>query len=264
MNRTRIEEARAEALFYHDSAGAAASDIRYERCLLDLYYPVGRQGVPVIVWFHGGGFTEGSRGVPEALRGRGYVLAAVGYRLAPAARAPEYLEDAAAAAAWIFRNIARYGGDPDAIFVAGNSAGGYLAAMLGLDKSLLGAHGIDAGRLAGCISMTGQMTTHFHIRAELGHQGPQPLIDRFAPLRHIHPKAPPLLLLTGDREMDLPGRFEENLLMARMMKAVGHADTEMHEIAGQSHNMVAAGIPIMLEWIAARRHPGLKSPGNPA
>lgn len=239
-------------LFYLDIPLEDASEAQRDRCRLDVYYPAGGGRAAVIVWFHGGGFTEGVRGVPEGLRGRGYTVVAAGYRLAPAVRSPAYLEDAAAAVAWVFRNIACYGGDPTRIFIAGSSAGGYLAAMLGLDKSLLGAHGIDADRLAGCVAMTGQMTTHFHIRTELGHRGPRPVIDRFAPLWHIRQDASPLLLLTGDRELDLPGRVEENLLLARMMQVVGHADTVMHEIRGQSHGMTSAGIPIMLKWLAAR------------
>ncbi len=60
----------------------------------------------------------------------------VGYRLSPKVQHPVYIEDAAAAVAWTFRNIASYGGDPDKIFVTGISAGGYLTAMVGLDKTI--------------------------------------------------------------------------------------------------------------------------------
>ncbi len=53
-------------------------------------------------------------------------VVAVNYRLYPKVKAPVYIEDAAAAVAWVFRHIEEYGGDPELIFISGHSAGGYL------------------------------------------------------------------------------------------------------------------------------------------
>ena len=105
-----------------------------ERCKLDIYYPEDTTGCPVVVWFHGGGLTQGNKSFPWKLKEKGMVLVAVNYRLLPKVEINECLDDAAAAVAWVFREIGKYGGDKRKIFVSGHSAGGYLTAMIGLDK----------------------------------------------------------------------------------------------------------------------------------
>lgn len=63
----------------------------------------------------------------------------------------------------------------------------------------------------------------------------QPTVDEFAPLFHVRKDAPPLVLITGDRELELFGRYEENAYMWRMMKLVGHKETYLYEIGGHGH-----------------------------
>ena len=177
-----------------------------EQCRLDLYHPVGQTGFATVVWFHGGGLTGGNRSVPSQLKDQGIAVAAVEYRLHPTVTCPAYIEDAAAAVAWVFKHVRQFGGNPDRIYVAGHSAGGYLTAMVGLDKRWLAKYDIDANRIAGLIPLSGQMITHFTIRKERGISAKQPIIDEFAPLFHVRPDAPPLVLLTGDRELEMLGR----------------------------------------------------------
>jgi acetyl esterase/lipase len=221
-----------------------------ERCRLDLYYPTGSNGFTTVVWFHGGGLTGGNRFVPASLRGKGIAVVACGYRLSPDAKSPAYIEDAAAAVAWTFRNIARYGGATNRIFVSGHSAGGYLASMIGLDKRWLAAHGIDANAIAGLIPFSGQCITHFTIRKERGIADKQPVVDDLAPLYHVRKDAPPLLLITGDRNLELLGRYEENAYLWRMMKEVGHTKTEIYEIQGYDHGQMAdPAFPILLRFL---------------
>lgn len=220
------------------------------RCRLDLYHPTETNGFATVVWFHGGGLTSGERSVPQALRGKGIAIVGAGYRLSPEAQAPAYLEDAAAAVAWTFRNIASYGGSARRIFVAGHSAGGYLSAMLGLDPRWLGAHGIEPKSIAGLIPCSPQCITHFTVRAERGMRETQPLIDDLAPLYHVRADAPPLLLITGDRNHELLGRYEENAYLWRMMKVVGHTNTELYELQGYDHGgMVEPSFPILLRFV---------------
>ena len=73
-------------------------------------------------------------------------MVGVDYRLVPHVQVSQCVEDAAAAAAWVVKNIADYGGDPRLIFVAGHSAGGYLTSMIGLDKRWLKPYGLDPDR----------------------------------------------------------------------------------------------------------------------
>ena len=228
------------------------TEYQQERCRLDVYYPENQTGFATVVWFHGGGLTGGSRSIPEGLKEQGLAVVAVNYRLYPQVLCPVYLQDAAAAVAWTFRNIQKYGGDPGKIFVSGHSAGGYLTSMLGVDKRWLAEHEIDADRIAGLIPLSGHTITHMTIRKERGISDKQPVVDEFAPLYHVRPDAPPILLITGDREMEMLGRYEENAYFMRMLKIAGHTDVTLYELQGYGHGMVEPAMAPMLKWIRER------------
>ncbi|GAO29582.1 alpha/beta hydrolase [Geofilum rubicundum] len=224
-------------------------DYMVERCLLDIYYPSNTQGYPTVVWFHGGGLTSGNKEIPEALKEKGVAVVAVNYRLFPKVNAPKYIEDAAAAVAWVVNHIEDFGGDPAMVFLSGHSAGGYLSMMVGLDKSYLAQFGVDADQIAGLIPFSGHTITHFTIREERGLPGTQPIVDNLAPLFHIRKDAPSLLLITGDRELEMLGRYEENAYLMRMMKIVGHKDTRLFELDGYGHQMTEPAFPLLLNEI---------------
>ena len=223
-------------------------------CRLDLVCPAGAEGFPTVVWFHGGGLTGGRREIPEELLAGGLAVAGVEYRLSPQTPVAGCLEDAAAAVAWVVRHIASYGGDPELIFLAGHSAGGYLVSMLGLDKRWLAAQGLDPDRaVAAVIPYSGQAVTHFTRRAELGMPAGQPLVDDMAPLFHVRADAPPMLLLSGDRELEMLGRYEENAYFWRMLRIAGHSDVRLLEFDGYDHgNMPQAGHPAAVRYIRGR------------
>lgn len=216
------------------------TDYMTERCRLDVYYPANVKDFATVVWFHGGGLKGGKRSVPKQLKEKKIAVVAVNYRLHPKVKSPAYVEDAAAAVAWTFHNIEKYGGSKEKIFVSGHSAGGYLTSMVGLDKRWLAAHKIDADHIAGLVPFSGHTITHFTIRAERGIDGKQPIIDDMAPLYHVRDDAPPLLLITGDRELEMLGRYEENAYLWRMMQVVGHPETELFELDGHDHGQMAA------------------------
>ncbi|MBE7174345.1 MAG: alpha/beta hydrolase [Williamsia sp.] len=237
--------------YYADSA-AGRDAYRDSQCMLDLYYPKGAKGFATIVWFHGGGLTGGSKELPKALMEKGYAIVGVGYRFSPKVKAPTYIEDAAAAVAWVFRHMADYGGSTRLIFLSGHSAGGYLDMMITLDKKYLAKYGIDANSVAGLIPFSGQAITHYTIREERGIKNTQPIIDEYAPLYHVRPDAPPTLLITGDRELELLGRYEENAYLLRMMKLAGHTRTRLYELQGFDHGgMATPAFPLLLKEVAA-------------
>ncbi len=251
--RTRPElsyTVKSDIPYYSEQVNAGNKAIR-EKCLLDIYYPEKVKGFPTIVWFHGGGLSGGDKTqeYPHLLKENGVCIVNANYRMYPDAKCPDYIEDAAAAVAWTFKNIEKYGGDPELIFVSGHSAGGYLTSMVGMDKKWLSAHGVDADMIAGLLPLSGHVITHFNIRKERGIPNGQPVVDEFAPMYHVRADAPPLLLITGDRELELLGRYEENAYMARMMKHNGHKETYLYELQGFDHEMEEPASFIILEFI---------------
>lgn len=235
---------------------ADLDDYAKKQCRLDVHTP-GKKGFATVVWFHGGGLEAGDKKIPDYLMNQGYAVVSANYRHSPHVNAPVYLEDAAAAVAWTFENIESLGGDPEKIFVSGHSAGGYLTSMLVLDKRWLAAHEIDPGQLAGAIPHSGQALTHFTIRKERGLGREVGLADDLAPIYHVRKDTPPLLLTTGDRDLEIPFRYEENALLYKMLKYAGHASVELDELQGFDHgNMVEPGVLLMTKFI--QKHAGGK------
>ena len=216
---------------YHPDAGAYAA----ERCVLDFYYPEGVKDFPTVVWFHGGGLTGGHKEIPSGLKESGIGIIGVNYRLLPKADVKEITDDAAAAVAWAFREVASRGGCPDRIFVAGHSAGGYLTDMIVLDKKWLAAYGVDADRIAAAFPYSAQKVTHFNVRKEMGIGPLQPIVDETAPLFHVREIPMPMLVLSGDRELEMYGRYEEQAYFWRMMKLVGNENVFLYEFDGYDH-----------------------------
>lgn len=210
-----------------------------ERCKLDICYDKSKKNSPVVVWYHGGGLTSGQKEIPGLLKKQGFVVVGVNYRLLPKVKIDECLDDCAAALAWVFQNISQYSGDAKKIFVSGHSAGGYITTMLGLDKTWLSRYGVDANNIAGLIPFSGQMISHFAYRKMNGIDNLQPTIDKYAPLYHVRKDAAPLVLITGDRNIELFGRYEENAYMWRMMNLIGRPDTQLYELGGYGHGAMA-------------------------
>ena len=221
-----------------------------EMCRLDVAYQSDAKERPVIVWFHGGGLVSGHREIPEPLQHKDYVIVGVEYRFLPHVPTEAIIDDAAAAIAWVFDHIQQYGGDPQQIYISGHSAGGYLVSMVGLDKQWLNRYGKDADLLAGIIPYSGQAITHYETRKMQGYSPLQPTIDALAPLYHVRKDCAPMLIISGDREMELYGRYEEQAYFWRMLKLTGHPDVTLYELDGYDHGgMCWPGLPLLLKFI---------------
>ena len=185
----------------------------HPRQRVDVYAPK-RTGAPrpVIVFLYGGSWSSGTRGgygfVGRALASRGFVVAVPDYRLVPGVRYPAFLQDNAAAVRWVRANVARHGGDPERIVIAGHSAGAYNAAMLALDPRWLGA---DRRFVRGWIGLAGPYDFTFDgpaTRAAFGHVA-DPVDTQ--PVRHASAGDPPALLLTGDEDETVRPRNSDSL-----------------------------------------------------
>jgi len=113
----------------------------------------------VFAFMHGGGWTNGYKEwndfMAPAFTEKGITFVSVGYRLAPMHLFPAGENDCAAAVAWIFKNIARYGGDPNRIYLGGHSAGGHYASLLAIKKDWQMDHGLPSDVICGCVSVSG-------------------------------------------------------------------------------------------------------------
>jgi acetyl esterase/lipase len=131
---------------------------------LDVYVPrAGPRPVPTVLFLHGGGWTQGNK---EQVRrnllpylAAGWAAVTPDYRLAPGDLAPAAVEDAECALRWVGAHASEYGFDQRRIIVAGYSAGGHLALMLGLlpDSSLFSGNcpGAARPRPAAVVSFAG-------------------------------------------------------------------------------------------------------------
>ncbi|MDX1418887.1 MAG: alpha/beta hydrolase [Rubricoccaceae bacterium] len=159
--------------------GLAYLDTGDPKHRLNLFLPLGdsvrTRPWPVVVFVHGGGWTEGDRdltfggediynNIGRFFASRGIGAATVSYRLMPTADGVptpggvtwrEQVEDVAAAVAFVHREIGAYGGDPDGLFMMGHSAGAYLAAAVALDPAPLRRQGLSTDVLCGAIPVSG-------------------------------------------------------------------------------------------------------------
>lgn len=232
---------RADGIIYRDGEAT---------CNLDVACPAEKgDSLPVVVWFHGGGLTKGHKSVPKDLLTGDKIVVGVEYRLYPNVSVAQIIDDAAMAVSWVFAHIEEYGGSTQKIVLSGHSAGGYLVTMLAMDKKYLAAYGVDADDVAAVVPYSGQMITHFTERASKGIDALTPVIDDLAPIAHLRADAPPMVIITGDREMELYGRYEENAYFVRMLKLHGHKDVTLYELQGFGHSMTKPGHCILNKFM---------------
>jgi acetyl esterase/lipase len=152
---------------------AASLSIRHEsygsdpKQKIDITTKDEAKGLPVVVFLHGGVWQLGDRTqfahVGTAFATRGFVAVTASYRLAPRHRWPAQIEDAAAVVAFVHENAAKWGGDPEKLFVVGHSAGGQLAMMMLYDPTHLAKHKLTPANIKGVVALSGV----FDLRAPL-------------------------------------------------------------------------------------------------
>lgn len=205
---------------------------------LDVWAPhAAERPLPVVIFLYGGGWSSGSRGgyafAGSGFAGQGFVTVVPDYRLVPATRFPGFLEDGAAAVRWTRDNIARFGGDPDRIAIAGHSAGAYNAAMLSLDPRWLRGAGVPDGTIKAAALLAGPYDflpfTDGSSVAALG-QWPRPAETQ--PINFVTAAAPPMLLATGDADRTVNPRNSRAL--AERLAAAGRP-VELKVYPGKGH-----------------------------
>ncbi|MGS0740921.1 alpha/beta hydrolase [Glaciimonas sp. GG7] len=173
---------------------------------LDVYTPKNLHSpAPVVLFFYGGSWNSGARGdyafVGEALASRGIVAVIADYRLYPEVRYPAFLQDGAQALAWTVKEVAKYGGDPQRLFVMGHSSGAYNAAMLALDPRWLAEVHLTPAVLRGWIGLAGPYDF-----IPIENRDVRPVFffpntpTTSQPINHVTSHAPPTLLLAASTD----------------------------------------------------------------
>ncbi len=208
-----------------------------EKCKLDICYFNNQNKKPVVIFFHGGGLTTGSKYLPGLYRDAGYIEVAPEYRFSQNAKCPAYINDAAEAVAWVWRNIEKYGGDKRKIIVSGHSAGAYITSMLAMDTTYLQKYGINPDSIWVFFSESAQMTTHFTVMSERGITvgSDNSFIDKYAPLYYKRRVKSNVVLAIGDRNLDMAGRYQQNKEMYRILDSLG-VKVHYWEFAGENHS----------------------------
>lgn len=248
-----------------DVAYDQGKDADAERHKLDLYLPANK-GFPVLVYIHGGGWSKGDRKSFEKqgqmLAAHGIGVASVGYRLSPQVKHPVHAQDVAKAFAYVYKNIGKYGGKTDQLFIAGHSAGGHLAALIATDEKYLKAEGLSLKDIKGAIPISGVYTiranpksTTFPTDEEGSRQA--------SPQTHVKAGLPPFLVLYAEKDGKDFDKMAENFCKAIRAEK---GEATCLKINDRTHgsimtSMASADDPAaqaVLQFIA--RHSGRKLP----
>jgi acetyl esterase/lipase len=224
--------APALAPTYADLAYGSAA-----RQKLDLYLPPKpAPGQPLVIFFYSGDWQYGSKKdysfVAAELVKHGYAVAIPDYRLYPDVKFPAFIEDGAAAIAWVKQHDAEYHVDARNLFLMGDSSGAYLAVMLALDSHYLGQVDVQRRDLAGVIGIAGPYDflndRHFDTRPVL-RDASNPASTQ--PINFADGTGPPLLLLAGEDD-DVISPANSTALAAKQAKNGGNAQSILYPKIG--------------------------------
>ena len=223
---------------------------------LDIFLPdkIGDTALPVFCFIHGGAWYTGHKEwvffMAPAIVAVPAVFVTPSYRHAPAAQFPAQLEDCADAIAWVYRNIARYGGDPNKIHLGGHSAGAHLAALTALRRDVLATRGLPPDVIKACYPVSGRYDL-----GEASAQGPgaaparngQTVIEAFlgktfdtagaSPIAHVKGNRTPFFVAVGSNDLagfpaqarDLVAALRREACAVRTMEFEGYNHFMMNE-----------------------------------
>jgi acetyl esterase/lipase len=226
---------------------------------LDLYLPSDVNDSALIVWVHGGAWRGGSKNSVsiEPLVEKGYSIASVDYRLTPVAPFPANVHDIKAAIRYLRGHADHYGYNKEKFVVSGSSAGGHLAALVGVSnghpklEGNLGDYTNQSSDIAAIVDFYGasNLTTILKQSTPHGLGVREPALDLLiggqpeavpemaklaSPVFHVDASDPPLLLIHGDQDPQMP-------------------INQAHEIHGQYKNL---RLPVLFEVIHGGGHGG--------
>ncbi len=245
----------------HAAPAREIKDIVYARVdgidlALDLYLPANVTAPPLIVWVHGGAWSSGDKsGYPEALLNQGFAFASVDFRQTTQARFPAQVHDIKGAIRFLRANSAKYGYAPQRIAISGASSGGHLAALVGVtngNKALEGNVGGNLGQSSDVQAIldyygASNLTTILAQSTPYGLSVRKPALDRLlggqpdavpelarlaSPVLHVDRNDPPLLLLHGDQDPQMP--IDQSRELDAAYRKLG-LDVDLDVVRGARH-----------------------------
>jgi acetyl esterase/lipase len=230
---------------------------------LDLFLPKGKKEFPVMFFVHGGAWVHGDKGtflysnLGRFFASQGIGVVVTNYRLSPGVKHPEHIKDVARAFAWTVKNIEKYGGQPDQIFICGHSAGGHLVALLATDESYLKAEGLSFKNIKGVISISGVYEIPAKVMPPVFGTDEE-VAKKASPTNNVKAGLPPFLIVYADKDLKYCDK-EPAQKFYEALKAKGD-DATICEIPDSNHILTlltamsadgAVGLKV-LEFIHAR------------
>jgi acetyl esterase/lipase len=213
------------------------------------------QPMPAVMWIHGGAWSSGSHHDFQQtvqLAKHGYLVISVEYRLIDEAIWPAQIEDCKLGVRWLRENAAKYNVNPDRIGCWGTSAGGHLAALMGVtgDKPDMEGNSGSAGfssrvqavvDFCGPTVFDGRPETYSSFTTKMAggtyEQKPE-VFRRMSPLENVSPKACPFLIVNGEKDMTVP-LFHAQLMTEALRKANVPVELIIVKNAGHGYTFVA-------------------------
>jgi acetyl esterase/lipase len=256
-----------------------------EPLLMDLRVPDEAGPHPVILYLHSGAWVTGDRFGGPAIRqaSRGYAVASIEYRLAPAHIWPSQVEDAKAAIRWLRANAARFQLDPSRIGVFGTSAGGHIGAVLGTSGGVAALEGVELGnaqessRVTAVVDLYGptdllkieaQKLPCIPLDGNAANMPPSLLIgcpiqscpertQAANPIHYVTKDDPPFLIMHGMLDCLVP--YKQSVILHDALQAAG-VPSQLVLIPGGQHGGSAFGAPQYVAMIDTFLDTHLKAP----
>jgi acetyl esterase/lipase len=238
-----------------------SSDLHYgpdPRNVLDLYQPTDMGRAPMLLFIHGGSWTNGDKNeykfVGESFARAGYVTAVMSYRLAPVHRYPAYVQDAAQALKFMRDHATDYGGDPDRLYVMGHSAGAFNAVELVDNARWLKEAGVPISAVKAVVGVSGPYSYDYRgaPTANAFPQGSDP--TDVMPSYHVRKDAPPNLLLVAENDTVVDP--SNGLKMEAALKAAGVPVT-LTVLPKLNHYTIAGSLARSLTFLGKTRQDAL-------
>lgn len=223
---------------------------------LDIHMPAGVRNPPLVVWVHGGAWSAGNKSnYPAELVANGFAVASLDFRQTTEARFPANVHDIKAGIRFLRAKAAEYGYRADKIAIAGASSGGHLAALVGVTnghaelEGTVGEHAKQSSSVQAIVSYFGASNLNSILAQStpFGLSVRRPALERLlgaspenakelatlaSPVAHVDASDPPLLLLHGDQDPQMPINQSHELHGAYRKLGL---DAELEVLHGAAH-----------------------------